>query len=128
MIEKSILMAEDNEDHAYLIIHSFIKAGVAEKNIRWVKNGKEAMEYLSVNIIPDFLFLDIKMPVADGFDVLRFLKEKNINRRVFVLTTANSSEDIILSKELGAEDYITKPLEWNNFDVRLKSILQNTKG
>jgi len=61
---------------------------------------------------PDIMFLDLKMPGCDGFDVLRWMKERSLVTQVKVLVLSGSSEpqDMALARELGAQDYLVKPV------------------
>jgi DNA-binding response OmpR family regulator len=86
-----------------------------------VDDGVEAMDYLrnegrfkSVHRfpVPDVMFLDLKMPGCNGFDVLRWMKERSLVTTVKVIVLSGSAEprDIALARELGARDYIVKPI------------------
>ena len=74
------------------------------------KNGEEAIEILENNVENiDLIILDIVMPKKDGIDVLKFMKDNNISKKVIVITSCNSEITIRSVTELGANYYILKP-------------------
>ena len=79
--------------------------------IRTASNGLEAMEAVREEK-PDLILLDILMPIINGFEVLQLLKAKanTSDIRVIILSALNSNEDIVKGYELGANDFITKPI------------------
>ncbi len=90
-------------------------------------NGAEALEQV-VRDIPDLILLDILMPGMDGFEVIRRLKENPqwAGIKVIVLSALNSNKDIVRAYELGADDFITKPILMdkliNSVDQQLQAI------
>ncbi len=128
---ETILLVEDEEDHARLIIKSLEKAKVLNP-VAWVKNGVEAMEYITKTgryerekpPPPALVLLDIKLPMMNGFEVLREMK-KNAEYKtipVIILTTTALSEDIRKAFELGVNDYIVKPVEFPDFTRKVQSL------
>mgnify|MGYP002623611347 CR=1 FL=1 len=79
--------------------------------IRTAGNGLEAMEAVSAEK-PSLILLDIMMPVLDGFEVLKLLKarKETADIRVIILSALNSNQDVVKGYELGANDFITKPV------------------
>jgi CheY-like chemotaxis protein len=120
-----ILLVEDEADHARLVKKSLSEHGRLLNEIYWVKNGIEAMEYITQSgpyneknaPRPGLILLDLKMPLKDGFQVLAELKSdpgyKSIP--VVVLTTSVNSEDAKKALELGANDFIVKPVIFSDF-------------
>lgn len=80
-------------------------------NVRTADNGLEAIREIMAEK-PSLVLLDILMPVMDGFEVLQKLKEKPEWKdiKVIVLSALNSNEDIVRAFNLGADDFITKPI------------------
>ena len=112
------LLVEDNEDDAYFMQRAFKEAGI--KNALFtVTNGEEAIEYIGGRgafsdrqkyPLPDFIFLDLKMPGLDGFEVLSWLRrEQKSLVRVAMLTSSPEEIDRKRARELGADCYLLKP-------------------
>lgn len=120
-----ILLVEDEADHARLVKKSLTEHGRLLNEIYWVKNGIEAMEYITQTghynekdtPRPGLILLDLKMPLKDGFQVLAELKSdpryKSIP--VVVLTTSVNSDDAKKALDLGANDFIVKPVKFSDF-------------
>lgn len=125
-----ILMAEDDEGHARLVQERFTSVGVSNPLIRF-RDGKETWDFLSGTgtpcLAPDkayLLLLDIRMPGMDGIEVLRRVKGdprlKNIP--VIMLTTTDDPREIDLCYELGCNNYLTKPVEFEKFAEVIKRL------
>jgi len=125
MSEKTILLVEDNPDDELLVIRAFKKANVLNEMVV-ARDGAEALDYLfgtgayagrNVSETPAVTLLDLKLPKIDGLGVLRRIREdsrlKNI--AVVILTSSREQEDVIKSYELGANSYVRKPVDFNNF-------------
>lgn len=97
--------------------------------VRTASNGLEAMEAIREKK-PSVILLDIMMPVMDGLEVLRLLKAKKDteNIRVIILSALNSNEDIIKGYELGANDFITKPIIMEKLVNSVATQLQLTEA
>ncbi len=123
MSEKEhILLVDDDSNDVLLIQRAFQKAGLRDV-LRVVRNGEEAIEYLSGNgryadrdsfPFPFLLLLDLKMPGVDGFEVLEWIRSRKDLRRllVVVLTSSNLQADVDRAYELGANSYLVKPVEF----------------
>ena len=121
----AILLVEDEEDHVRLIKKALKEHGRLLNDIYRVKNGEEAMQYIKRTgeyneknaPLPGLILLDIKLPMKDGFEVLKELKsdKKYKNIPVVMLTTASATEDVRKALELGANDYIVKPVKFTDF-------------
>ena len=79
--------------------------------IRKAANGRIALEEIAKEK-PDLILLDLMMPEVDGFEVLRQVRENpdTANIRVVILSALNSTDDIVKGYQLGANDFITKPI------------------
>ena len=119
-----ILLAEDDDGHATLIQRNLHRAGVVNQVVR-VVNGQQALDYIfsrgefanrptDLNLL---LLLDINLPLLDGFEVLRQLKEnpKTSQIPVILLTTTDDPRDVARGYALGCSVYITKPLKYEAF-------------
>ncbi len=127
----TILMAEDDDGHALLIQQRFESAGVSNPVIRF-RDGKEAWDFLSGNDTDSkikagkayLLLLDIRMPGMDGMEVLRRVKEtpRLKNMPVIMLTTTDDPREIARSYELGCNNYLVKPVEFEKFAEVIKRL------
>lgn len=115
----SLLLVEDSADDIALALRALRQRGV--KAILSVANsGKEALEMLDSREdgkLPKAVFLDLNMPGFHGFDVLKRLRssKKMAGLPVVILTTSNEPADIERSYELGANSYVTKPVDFSEF-------------
>jgi CheY-like chemotaxis protein len=119
-----ILLAEDDDGHAYLIQQNMQDAGLANRVVH-VRDGQEALDYIHCTGAyggrlqggPLLLLLDINMPRVDGVEVLRRLKAdpKTDELPVIVLTTTDDPREVKRCYELGCSSYVTKPVEYDKF-------------
>lgn len=117
-----ILLIEDNRDHIFFIKTAFEKISF-KVEINYVLNGIEAIDYLyqkgkySDKKTPDFIFLDLNLPMIKGREVLQEIKssEKLKMIPVIILSTSQSEKDILDSYRLNANSYITKPTTFTGF-------------
>jgi len=128
-----ILLAEDTHDDVLLIKRAFSKGGVRNP-VYVVRDGEQAIWYLKGEgkfsnrveyPLPDLLLLDLKMPIRDGFGVLRWVRQQpNLaGLRILVLTSSDSLHDVNLAYKLGANSFLVKPLEFENC-VQLGRLIQ----
>lgn len=89
------------------------------------RDGSEALEILK-NDMPNIILLDIMMPNVDGYQVLKFLKEKEElkNIKVIILSAKNKVSDIELGLKLGADKYISKPFSTKKLVNEVKNLLE----
>lgn len=120
-MSKKIVLAEDEPQIARLIEFKLKKEGYS---VTWKENGEEALKAIKADK-PDLILLDIMMPVMDGYEVLRRLKEdENLKSIPVVMLTARAQEkDVVKGINMGAEDYITKPFHPAELLARVKRIL-----
>ena len=119
---KKIVLAEDEPQIARLIEFKLKKEGY---EVTWKENGEEALKAIKEDK-PDLILLDVMMPVMDGYEVLRRLKEdENLKSIPVIMLTARAQErDVVKGIDLGAEDYITKPFHPAELLARVKRILR----
>jgi len=129
--ELVILMAEDNRGHFVLTENYFARMGVCNKLI-WFPDGQELLDYLFTKEgnrrpHPDkqfILFLDIRMPKVDGWEVLRRIKQSAQLRNlpVVMLTAADSPEDIDRGEKLGCSAYVVKPVKYSTYIDAMRKV------
>jgi CheY-like chemotaxis protein len=123
--EAVILLAEDRQDDVVLIRTAFKKAGISNP-LHLVRDGEQALAYLQghgkfsdrrVHPFPELLLLDLKMPRMDGMEVLAWLKSHPEFKllRVVVLTSSEDIHDVNKAYQLGANSFLVKPLEFQNY-------------
>jgi DNA-binding response OmpR family regulator len=120
---KSVLIVDDNSDIRFFL-KSFLKA--FKVNVHEAANGKDALALLNRIGKVDLVLLDIMMPVLDGFKTLKDIKSSDVlsNIKVALLTSKHDKNSVKKGIELGADDYIVKPID--NIILRKKlTILLN---
>lgn len=88
-------------------------------------NGEEALR-LAFEEKPDLVLLDIMLPLLDGFNVCKRIREK-MDVPIIMLTAKEAEVDKVLGLELGADDYVTKPFSAREIIARIKATLRRTK-
>ena len=127
-----ILFAEDSKDDAILTIRALTKSGFANK-LHHVKDGAEALDFIycrgnyagrNPKEFPKLILLDLKMPKVSGVEVLEKIKSDPAMKSVPVvmLTSSNEGPDIERCFALGANSYIVKPVDSDNFFKAIKEI------
>jgi len=121
---RSILLVEDNPDDEKLMIRALRRANIANE-IRVARNGEDALNILfSDTPLPIVVLLDIKLPKVDGLEVLKRLRADDHTKLlpVVILTSSKEERDILDSYNLGANSYVWKPIEFNEFNAAVKQI------
>ena len=127
-----ILLVEDNPHDAELTIRALKKRNLANKLVH-VADGQEALDFLFANGAhagrdvsdqPKVVLLDLKLPKVDGIEVLRQLRADARTRLlpVVVLTSSREDRDVVESYQLGANSYIVKPVEFENFSEAVSKL------
>ncbi|MDD2764798.1 MAG: response regulator [Opitutaceae bacterium] len=125
MKDKIILLVEDNPDDVKLTLRALKKSNIANAVVT-AGDGAEALDYLFATGIhagrdpraqPAVVLLDLKLPKIDGLEVLRRLRADPRTRRlpVVVLTSSREEQDVVASYDLGANSYIRKPVDFDQF-------------
>jgi DNA-binding response OmpR family regulator len=119
---KKVLLAEDDLDFGtmlkqYLELNKFL--------VTWAKDGNEGLDVFK-NDDFDICILDVMMPIMDGFSLAEKIIDMNPDIPFLFLTARKTKEDKIKGLKLGADDYIVKPFEAEEFIFRIKNILNRT--
>jgi two-component system response regulator len=127
----NILLVEDNPGDADLALHALKKNNIINPVIV-VRDGLDALDYLfytgkysnATHPFPCLILLDLKLPRADGIDVLRKIKADRRRKLipVVVLTSSKEDRDVIESYDLGVNSYIRKPVDFDQFVETVKHI------
>lgn len=125
MDNKTILLVEDNPDDEALTLRALKRNNILNEVVV-ARDGAEALDYLfargahsdrDAGKLPEVVLLDLKLPKLDGLEVLRRIRDEPLTRRlaVVILTSSNEERDIIAGYDLGANSYIRKPVDFNQF-------------
>jgi putative two-component system response regulator len=128
--KQTILIVDDNEDNIFLLSHIVSQGGYG---IMLAHGGNEALEVMqSSGGFIDLVLLDIMMPDVDGLTVTKILKESPRTKMIPILLLTASSrgsryEDVARGLDMGADDYMTKPLEKVELMARIRSLLRGKR-
>jgi two-component system response regulator len=125
MSGKIILLVEDNADDVELTLRALKKNNIANEVVV-AGDGAEALEYLmaigkhakrAIADLPEVVLLDLKLPKVGGLEVLRAIRADPRTQMlpVVILTSSTEERDIIASYQLGANSYIRKPVDFDQF-------------
>jgi two-component system response regulator len=132
MSKRTILLVEDNPDDVALTIRALKKNKILN-DIIVAKDGAEALDYLfckgeykdrNPEELPQLILLDLKMPKVDGLEVLRQVRANKRTKLlpVAVLTTSSEDKDRIDSYRLGANSFIRKPVDFEQFTEAVRNL------
>lgn len=122
--QKTLLIAEDDALSRKLMSLYLSPTGI---NVLWAKNGAEALDLINENRQTDLALLDIQMPIVNGFDVARFIKQQYSHIPIIIQTAYAIPEYRKLCDEIGCEEYLTKPLDKNRFLSAIEQQLIETE-
>jgi CheY-like chemotaxis protein len=123
--EKTILLVEDNQDDVKLTERALKKSHILNKLVV-AKDGVEALDYLfgtgnwigrDLGNMPEVILLDLKLPKLDGLEVLKRIRTDSRTKLlpVVILTSSKEEKDLIAGYAMGANSYIRKPVNFNQF-------------
>lgn len=131
-MNKKMLIVEDDEDDEKLIMISLKDSNIVNELVV-VRDGQEALDYLFATgpyagrdpaDMPVVVFLDLHLPKVDGLEVLQRLRADARTRRlpVVILTSANEEKDRLASYDLGANSFVRKPVNFDEFARAVKEL------
>jgi len=132
MDEKIILLVEDNPDDVVLTLRALKKNNILNEVVV-ARDGVEALDYLfgtgiyagrDTDILPIVVLLDLKLPKVDGLEVLQRLRgnERTMLIPIVILTSSKEERDLIRSYRLGANSYVVKPVDFNQFSEAVRQL------
>jgi len=127
-----ILLAEDSQDDLDLALHTLRREKLAN-NIFVARDGEEALDFLfcrgafthrSFDHPPKLVLLDLKLPKVDGLEVLKQVKSDPRTKviPVVIMTSSKEERDLVASYHLGANSYIQKPVDFEQFRETVKTV------
>ena len=118
-----ILIAEDDRELRQLFSHVLMKNGYT---VRGVSNGKEALDAMN-NDYYDLIISDIMMPVMDGYEFVRQLRDAGNTTPVMMITAKDAFDDMRLGFLSGTDDYMIKPINVNEMVLRIGALLRRAQ-
>lgn len=123
MEKKRLLLAEDDELLAALLSFRLEKDGY---EVQLCRDGREVKEYLNVQM-PDIIVSDIMMPYFSGMELIEYVRnELKSAVPIIVISSAGNEENVLNAFEMGANDFLSKPISPSELLVRLNRELQKT--
>ena len=126
MNERHILLVEDNPDDEALTIRAFKKNNILNE-VKVARDGQEALDRLLGDgeaSLPHLVLLDLKLPKIDGLEVLKRVRENERTKLVpvVILTSSREEEDLRNGYRLGANSYIRKPVDFDQFSDAVREL------
>lgn len=118
-----ILIAEDDRELRRLFAHVLLKNGYTVKE---VGNGKEALDAIDAEYF-DLIISDIMMPVMDGYEFVRLLREAGNTTPVLMITAKDAFDDMRKGFVSGTDDYMVKPINVNEMVLRVQALLRRAQ-
>lgn len=118
-----VLIAEDDRELRQLFQHVLVKNGYF---VTGVSDGKEALQELEKGYY-DIVISDVMMPVMDGYELVRALRETNNNIPVMMITAKDAFDDMRMGFLSGTDDYMVKPVNVNEMVLRVSALLRRAQ-
>ena len=118
-----ILIAEDDRELRQLFSHVLIKNGY---NVKGVSNGREALDAIDREYF-DLIISDIMMPVMDGYEFVRLLRDSGSTTPVMMITAKDAFDDMRKGFLSGTDDYMVKPVNVNEMVLRVGALLRRSQ-
>lgn len=123
----TLLLVEDDENDAFFFRRKLQQSGLPFQ-IERALDGRAAIEYLrnasASKSLPSAVFLDLKMPILNGFDVLMWMQKQKFDApiRAIILSGSEEQQDMDRARQLGAAEYLVKPVKVADFHHCLRDV------
>jgi two-component system response regulator TctD len=117
-------LIEDDPDLGDALVQRLRREGHA---VDWEQDGEAADDILKYQEY-EVILLDIGLPGMDGFEILRGLRNRGSRTPVLMLTARSELEDRVGALDVGADDYLSKPFDFREFDARCRALLRRSQG
>jgi DNA-binding response OmpR family regulator len=119
---ESILIVEDEASLQETLAYNLSKQGY---KVETASDGQSALK-IARSLKPDLILLDIMLPILDGFEVCRILRQET-NVPILMLTAKDEEIERVIGLEMGADDYLTKPFSMRELQARVKALLRRVR-
>ncbi|MDH3973508.1 MAG: response regulator transcription factor [Deltaproteobacteria bacterium] len=122
-ISKSALIAEDDDDLAFLVKHVLEREGF---KVIYASDGRQAARCIDSMLPPEIIILDLMMPYRNGFQLVEKIRSKRDwkNVPVIILTSKTQERDVVRALDAGANDYMTKPFNPAELIARVRRYME----
>ena len=118
-----ILIAEDDRELRQLFSHVLLRNGYT---VTGVSNGRQALDALDADYF-DMIISDVMMPVMDGYQLVRQLREAGSTTPVLMITAKDAFDDMRMGFQSGVDDYMVKPINVNEMVLRVQALLRRAQ-
>ena len=122
-MKKTILIVEDDAGIRVILQDALSEQGY---DVTTAVDGEKGLE-LALTLRPDLLILDVMLPLMDGFEICKRVRQEGVTSPILMLTVKDEEVDKILGLELGADDYVTKPFSLKELSARVKALIRRVE-
>jgi len=122
-LKKTILIVEDDTGIRVILQDALSDQGY---DVTTAVDGEKGLE-LALALKPNLIILDVMLPLMDGFEILKRVRQEGLTSPILMLTVKDEEVDKVLGLELGADDYVTKPFSLKELSARVKALIRRVE-
>ncbi len=122
-MKKTILIVEDDTGIRVILQDALSDQGY---DVTTAVDGEKGLE-LALALKPNLIILDVMLPLMDGFEILKRVRQEGLTSPILMLTVKDEEVDKVLGLELGADDYVTKPFSLKELSARVKALIRRVE-